>query len=55
MRKSTGFYRKMQANRDLMDDFDWPGKSKQCACKTCRVWTKNEENFEKFQENFEIF
>ena len=38
-----------------MNDFDWPGKSKQPAFKTLRVWTKNEENFENFQENFEIF
>ena len=38
-----------------MNDFDWAGKSKQPACKNLRVWTKNEENFEKFQENFEIF
>ena len=45
----------MQDHRDLMNDFDWAGKSKQPACKTLRVWTKNEDNFEKFQENFEIF
>ena len=45
----------MQDNRDLMNDFDWPGKTKQAACKTMRVLTKNEEKFEKFQENFEIF
>ena len=55
MRKSTGFYRKMQDNRDMMNDFDWAGKTKQGACKTWRVWTKNEDNFENFQENFEIF
>ena len=45
----------MQDNRDLMNDFDWTGKTKQPACKTLRVCTKNEENFENFQENFEIF
>ena len=45
----------MQDHRDLMNDFDWAGKTKQPACKTLRVWTKNEENFENFQENFEIF
>ena len=45
----------MQDNRDLMNDFDWACKTKQGACKIWRVWTKNEEKFEKFQENFEIF
>ena len=54
-RKSTGIYRKKQVHRDLMNDFDWAGKDKQVACKTLRVWTKNEENFEKFQEDFEFF
>ena len=44
----------MQDNRDLMNDFDWAGKTKLPACKTLRVWTKNEEHFENFQENFEI-
>ena len=46
---------KMQDHRDLMNAIDWAGKSKQPACKTLRVWTKNEEHFERFQENFEIF
>ena len=45
----------MQDHRDLMNDSDWAGKDKQPACKTLCVWTKNEENFEKVQENFEIF
>ena len=45
----------MQAYQDLMNDFDWAGKTKHAACKTWRVWTKSEENFEKFQENFDIF
>ena len=45
----------MQVNQDVMNDFDWAGKTKQPACKTLRVWTKNEENFENFQENFDIF
>ena len=40
----------MQDHQDLMNDFDWAGKSKQGACKTLRVWTKNEENSEKFQD-----
>ena len=38
-----------------MNDFDCAGKTMQHACKTLRVWTKNEENFENFQGNFEIF
>ena len=38
-----------------MNDFDCAAKTKQPACKPLRVWTKNEENFESFQENFEIF
>ena len=45
----------MQDHQDLMNDFDCADKTKQSACKTLRVWTKNEENFENFQENFEIF
>ena len=39
----------------LMNDFHRAGEFKIQACKVLRVWTKNEENFEKFQENFEIF
>ena len=54
-RKSTGIYRKKQAHRDLINDFDWLGKSKRPPCKTLRVWTKNEENFEKYKVYFEIF
>ena len=45
----------MQEHQELMNDFDCAGKTKHPASKTLRVWTKNEENFEKFQENFEIF
>ena len=45
----------MQDHQDFMNDFDWAGKTKQHACRTLRVWTKNEEDFENFQENFEIF
>ena len=44
----------MQDHQDLMNDFDWASKIKQ-RVKTLRVWTKNEENFENFQENFAIF
>ena len=40
----------MQDHRDLMNDFDWPGKAKQPACKTLCVWTKHEETFEKFRD-----
>ena len=53
--KSSGIFRKMQDNRDPINESDWPGKCKQVACKTLRVSTKNEENFEKVQENSEIF
>ena len=45
----------MKDHQHLKNDFHWAGKSKQPTCKTLRVWTKNEENLEKFQENFEIF
>ena len=38
-----------------MNDFDLAVKTKQPSCKTLRVWTKNEENFENLQENVEIF
>ena len=44
----------MHAHQDLSKNFHWAGKIKQPACKTLRVRTQNEENFEKFQENFEI-
>ena len=44
----------MHAHQDLMKDFHWTAKLKQPACKILRVWTKNEENFEKFQK-IEIF
>ena len=55
LRKSTGIYRKMHAYQDLMNDLDWARKDKQAACKTLRVWTKNEEIFENSQENLELF
>ena len=55
LRKSTGIYRKNQDHRDLMNDFVWARKDKQAACKTLRVWTKNEEIFENSQENLELF
>ena len=49
------FIEKSNDHRDLMNDFDCARKTKQPACKTLRVWTKNELNFEKFQENSVIF
>ena len=49
------FIEKMQAHQDLINDFNWRGKSKQPASKGLRFWTKSEENFERFQEKFEIF
>ena len=45
----------MQDHQDFRNDFLWAGKIKQPACKTLRFWTKNEENVEKFKENFELF
>ena len=46
------FIEKSRIIEILMNDFDCAAKTKQTACKTLRVWTKNEENFEIFQENF---
>ena len=45
----------MQDHQDLRNDFDWADKGKPPTCKILRVWTKIEENFDNFQENFEIF
>ena len=45
----------MKEHQHLKNDFHRAGKSKKSASKILRVWTKNEENSEKFQENFEIF
>ena len=45
----------MLDHRYLMNAFDWTAKAKQAACKSLRLFTKNEENFEKLQETFEIF
>ena len=45
---------KMQDHQDLMNEYDWADKTKQPAWKILRVSTKKEENFKKFQENFEI-
>ena len=45
----------MQDPRDLMYDFDGAGKTLQQPTKTLRDWSKSEENFEKFQDNLEIF
>ena len=40
----------MQDPQDFMNDFDSATKNKQPACKTLRVWTKYEENFEKIKK-----
>ena len=40
--------------QDLRTYFHWTAKSKTADCKKLSVCTKNEENFEKFLENFEI-
>ena len=45
----------MQDHQDLLNAFDWADKTNQSSCKTLRGWTKNEEHFEKGQENFENF
>ena len=42
----------MQDHQDLRNDFHWTGKIKQPAYKILRVWTKNEENFEKISRKF---
>ena len=42
-------------DQDLRLGFHWADRIKQPACKIFLVWTKNEETFEKFHENFEIF
>ena len=44
----------MQYHQDLRNDFYLAAKIKK-PCKSLRVETKNEENSEKFQENFEAF
>ena len=49
------FVEKMKDHRHLKKDFHWAGKVKKAAGKILRVWTKNEENFEKVQANFENF
>ena len=54
-RKSTEICRKLKSHQYLMKDFHRAGKIKKPACKPLRISTKNEENFENFQENFELF
>ena len=54
-RKSTAICPKMKDHQDLKNDFHRTGKIKKPAYKFMRIWTKNQENFERFQENFEIF
>ena len=45
----------MKDHQHFKNDFHRAGKIKEAACKILRVWTKNDENVENFQENFEIF
>ena len=45
----------MQDHQEVIDGFHWTGEIRQPPCKVLRVSTKNEENPEKIQENFEIF
>ena len=45
----------MQTPQELRNDFDWDRKNQNSPSKGLRVLTKNEENPERFQENFEIF
>ena len=44
----------MQNPKELMNGFDWAGKTKHRASKTLCVWNRN-QIFEIFQENREIF
>ena len=45
----------MKDNQNLRNDFQQAGKIENPACKPLRVSTKNEEKFENFQDNFELF
>ena len=54
-RKSTGICRKMKDHQNFSNGFHRAGKYKKAACKTLSGWTKNEDNFENFPDNFEIF
>ena len=45
------FVEKMKDHRHLKKDFHWAGKVKKAAGKILRVWTKNEENFDNFDQN----
>ena len=51
-RKATEICRKMKDHQRLQNDFHQAEKIKKAACKTLLFWTKNEENFGKFQEIF---
>ena len=54
-RKSAGICRKMKDPQNFKKDFHPPGKIKKPTSKALWVRTKNEESFENFQENIEIF
>ena len=45
----------MKDQQHLKKDFHRACKIKKPVYNTLRVWTKNEENFEKFQETFRFF
>ena len=45
----------MKDHQHFNNDFHRAEKSKKTECKTMRVWAKNEQNLEKFQENYDIF
>ena len=51
----TKICRQIQDNQDLRNDFHRAGKNQKERCKILGARPKNEENFENFQENFEIF
>ena len=54
MEKIDGICREMQVHQEARKGFHWARKSKQPASKALRFWTKREENFDKFQDSFEI-
>ena len=54
-RKSTGIYRKKQDPRDLMNDFDWGGRTKQRACKHCAFGPKMKRILKIFKKILRFF
>ena len=45
----------MHVHQDLMDDFDWEGKTKQHACRILRVWTKMKNILKDFKKILRFF